>query len=303
MTVLIPDARLAMFGALIDYAGLFPPTSRDMESAVAGYRAARSSDEAWIAGRFLCPASRLQELAGVLVRTMEPGEAPWRVSVVFDADDSATEAAAFHNEMEPAATVDLVEARIPPGAGDEEGTAVFATAATVHEGVVPFLEVPRDGAVPATITRIAGTIGNTGRAGGAKLRCGGLTADAFPSTHEVAEFIIECTEAGIPFKTTAGLHHAIRHHDEELNVMRHGFLNVLTAAIAAHAGAGLLTIEAIIADTDPEAFEVGFAGVEWRGERVGASAIDETRSAGFIAYGSCEFEEPVEDLAGLGFLP
>ena len=43
VTVLIPDARQEMFRGLIDYAGLFPPASRDMAGAVAGYRAARDS--------------------------------------------------------------------------------------------------------------------------------------------------------------------------------------------------------------------------------------------------------------------
>ena len=305
MTVLLPDARQALFGALIDYAGLYPPASLDMDGAVAGYRSARGSSEAWMAGRFLCPVSRLEELAGILVATMEAGEAPWPIAVTFDLDPaaSATAAASFHAEMDPAATVHLAEARI--AAGSDAGTIaeLYDTALSISDTVVPFLEVPRDGALPATIDAIASAARTSLRPGGAKLRCGGVTPDDFPSTHEVAEFIIECTDRNLPFKTTAGLHHPIRHQDEELGVMRHGFLNLLTAAIAARAGAGMMTIEAIIADADPDAFEVTFGGVSWRGERVDGRAISETRNEGFIAYGSCEFNEPVDDLAKLGFLP
>lgn len=305
MTTIIPDARVAMFGGLIDYAGLYPPASRDMNGAVAGHRAARASHEGWIANRFLCPASRLEELACELVATMQAGEEPWRIAVTYDQDPAAgaAAAAAFHAEMTPAATVDLAEAPIPPAADAKTIAGLFTAAASINDTVIPYLEVPRNGAITATIDAIAGVVEEALRPGGAKLRCGGTTAEAFPSIHEVAEFIMACTEAGIAFKTTAGLHHPIRHHDEELDVMRHGFLNLLAAAIAARTGAGMLTVEAIIADTDPDTFDVNFGGVTWRGERVGSQAVDETRRLGFVSYGSCEFDEPVEDLAKLGFLP
>ncbi len=305
MTTLIPDARVVLFGGLIDYAGLYPPASLDMAGAVAGYRAARDSTEGWIVNRFLCPTSRLDELAGHLVATMEAGERPWPVAATFDLDPgpSAAGAAAFHAEMEPAASIVLAEARLPPDADRDAVARIFTTAASINGTVVPFLEVPRGISLPAAVTAIAGVAAEARRVGGAKLRCGGPTPDAFPSTHEVAEFIIACTETGIPFKTTAGLHHPIRHHDGDLRVMRHGFVNLLTAAIAARAGAGQLTVEAIINDTDPHAFDVTFGGIEWRGERIGSDAVEETRRDGFIAYGSCEFDEPVDDLAALGYLP
>lgn len=305
VTVLIPDARQEMFRGLIDYAGLFPPASRDMAAAVAGYRAARASAEGWIAGRYLCPATRLEELAGVLVTTMDRGEAPWPIGVVFDTEPaaSAAAAAAFHSEMEPAATVDLAETPIPPGSDTEAISRLFTTAASISKNVVPFLEVPRHDSIPTTVRAIAAVVNEVLRQGGAKLRCGGLSVEDFPSTDEVAGFIVSCTDHDLPFKTTAGLHHPIRHYDENLGAMRHGFVNLLTAAVAAREGAGVPTIEAIIADTEPGSFELSFAGVVWQGERIGSNAIGETRSHGFVAFGSCEFDQPVEDLAGLGFLP
>lgn len=305
MTVLVPDARHVMFAALIDYAGLYPPASLDMTGAVTGYRAARTSPEAWIAGRFLCPASRLEDLAAALVPSMEMGEPVWPVAVTFDLapGESAGAAAAFHTEMQPAAAVHLAEAAIPPGSDASAVASLITTALSINDTVIPFLEVPRDGAVPATIESIAAAVGAALRPGGAKLRCGGLTPADFPSTHEVAEFILECVARDLPFKTTAGLHHPIRHHDEDAGVMRHGFVNLLTAAAAARSGAGLLTVEAIIADTDPTAFDLSFGMVTWRDERLGTTDIETTRHETFIAYGSCDFHEPVHELADLGMLP
>ncbi|MDP9386274.1 MAG: hypothetical protein M3P50_13810, partial [Actinomycetota bacterium] len=59
----MPDARLALLGALIDDAGLFPPARKAMDRAIADHRAAQAGEHCWLLGRFLCPASRLEELA------------------------------------------------------------------------------------------------------------------------------------------------------------------------------------------------------------------------------------------------
>ena len=54
-----------------------------------------------------------------------------------------------------AAAVALAEARISPGADRDAIAALFTTAASVNDTAFPFLEVPRDAAMPATIASIA----------------------------------------------------------------------------------------------------------------------------------------------------
>src|SRR5450631_3594907 len=56
----------------------------------------------------------------------------------------------------------------------------------------------------------------------------------FPSDDQIAFFIAQCRDCGIPWKATAGLHHPRRHWDASLSVWHHGFLNVF--------GAGLLAV-------------------------------------------------------------
>ncbi|MGH3079153.1 MAG: hypothetical protein ACRDPZ_13360, partial [Gaiellaceae bacterium] len=68
------DARIALLERLIDHAPLFPPASMSMEDALAEDARVRAADTGWIVGRFVCPASRLDEL----------GSAPLRLSVVLD---------------------------------------------------------------------------------------------------------------------------------------------------------------------------------------------------------------------------
>src|SRR5437667_12825587 len=52
----------ALLSGIIDYAGLFPPANLPLEEAIRNYARYRTEPEAWMLGRFICPASRLKEL-------------------------------------------------------------------------------------------------------------------------------------------------------------------------------------------------------------------------------------------------
>src|SRR5579871_4947635 len=53
----------ALLAGVIDYAGLFPPAKLPLDRAVRHYARYRTEPEGWMLGRFVCPASRLMELA------------------------------------------------------------------------------------------------------------------------------------------------------------------------------------------------------------------------------------------------
>ena len=57
-TVLLGSVRAA-FGALIDYAGLFPPAKLPLDQARIEYQAASLGPHAWMLGRFIIPAPLL----------------------------------------------------------------------------------------------------------------------------------------------------------------------------------------------------------------------------------------------------
>jgi hypothetical protein len=110
------------------------------------------------------------------------------------------------------------------------------------------------------------------RGAAAKVRCGGETV---LSVADLAAFIRACREAGVPFKATAGLHHAVRTADE------HGFLNLLAAA-------GSDNVEEKLESDDVDEL----------------LAVDPRRARTALrAIGSCSFWEPVDDLKALGILP
>jgi hypothetical protein len=268
------DARTELLGGLIDHAALFPPASMAMPEAMEADRAARASEHAWILDRFIVPASKLGEL---------PAHAP-RLSVVLDGGEGDLER--VHEARVDGRTVELVEARIDPAWIPDTQQLVEAK---LGEGVRAFWELAPGRGLSGAVAAV-----REARAA-AKIRCGGATV---PPVDDVAAFVAACRDAGVPFKATAGLHHAIRHGEA------HGFLNLLAAAVFAHAdGLDQDELVPLLAEEDPAAFALDAHGLALHGHHADAAAIAEARGELFIAYGSCSFDEPVEDLAALGVLP
>jgi hypothetical protein len=81
----------------------------------------------------------------------------------------------------------------------------------------------------------------------------------------------------------------------------HGFLNILAAAaLAPHGDRPML--QRIVAEDDPAAFHFEDAALCWRDERIELGELESSRRTAFVAYGSCSFSEPVDDLEALGVL-
>jgi hypothetical protein len=288
-------------------------------------------------GRFCCPASCVAELAGTLPDDLSD----LRVSVVLDRAAAAADprgwdtrvaedlraAAGVGAATAGRARVELVEVRLPGAMGpDTVERDVFALQAAVADaglvGARSFAEVPLAPGwqhdVPLALAAIAAVRAQAGGADpamvgarrggdarpGAKLRCGGLTADAFPTPAQVACFVAGAAANGVPFKVTAGLHHALRHRDLATGVVHHGFLNVVGAAVLAHALAlDEETLAELVSETRAEAFSLTAEGFGWRDLRADPAAVAAARRELVVAYGSCSFSEPVDDLRDLGVLP
>jgi len=234
---------------LIDHAALFPPASMSLEDALAEDRAARESAYAQVIGRFVVPSARLSEI---------PGE--MRLSVVLSGADDLS--------LPPDQRIEAVELSLgspQPRPAD----LIKAYRALEPLGTETYFELVFDEGwrndVPAAIGAIAAVGGRV------KLRCGGAT---IPSVEQVALVIACCREASVPFKCTAGLHHAVHRGDE------HGFLNIL-AATTAPAG----RLEDVLAEEDAAELD-----------------LDEAGRSLFVSFGSCSWREPVDDLIELGLL-
>lgn len=298
---LVLDARTAAFAALIDYGGTFPPASLGMSAAVDVYRGLRTAPERWTMGRFLCRASDLHDLAGVATSGMTRGEAPWSIGVIVDMSPGAAASIAqeFQREMAPAMEVGAAEVRIEAAAGPDE---IVDAISSIDQDVACFIEVDRGADLAPQIAAIGVALRDGGMTGGAKLRCGGPTADSIPSVEEVTEFVWEASLAGVPFKATAGLHEPIRRFDAALGVERHGFVNLLLAAVAADQGEPRAVVADIVAETDRSAFGFGATTASWRHVAIPGSGIRRARRKGLLSFGSCDADEPIAELRTLGFL-
>lgn len=135
---------------------------------------------------------------------------------------------------------------------------------------------------------------------GFKLRCGGITADLFPDSEIVATAIHLCNEKNIPVKFTAGLHHLIRHYNEDVSTKMYGFFNVFGACmLSKRFHIDINQIEDILVDEKPENFAFSDLGMKWKDMEVPTSVINQSRNTFCMSYGSCSFEEPRDDLKHL----
>ncbi|HEY4433790.1 MAG TPA: hypothetical protein VGM99_05255 [Candidatus Cybelea sp.] len=291
-SVAASPAVFAAFASLIDYAGLFPPAQLSMPQAREEYRQARAGPYAWMLGRFIIPLKLLAE---------DGQNAPGPFSAIAAASEIERLAAL----RTAGAAIETIETPVTTGS-DDEGTVreslqqLRVRLDLLGLGDLPvYLEFVRS---PENSLSIESAFSAAAAASfGAKLRCGGVTRDAVPSVEEVARFIAVATAASVPFKATAGLHHPVRHFNAQSGFVMHGFLNILAAAaLAAHVD--LATLSRVVAEEDPNAFGFEASAMRWREQRIDVARLREMRERGFVAYGSCSFAEPVDDLTALGIL-
>lgn len=236
-----------------------------------------------LVGRFLCPVSRVGDLRASLDGRVE-GELV--VGLVCDTGVEALPEAVAAVEADARLVLGAVEARLPADATD----LAAATEDLIEwlPGTEAYVELPGSPGWPAALAVLADS------PYGAKLRTGGAEAAAFPTDAEVARFVEACVVDEVPFKCTAGLHHAVRHTDPATGFEHHGFLNLLLATEAAAHGTPLDQVEHVVAERDP-------ARLLRHLEQLDDTDAAVTRSF-FVAFGSCSVDEPVADLRAWGLL-
>lgn len=302
---------LKMFlSQIIDYAGLYPPASLPLEEAFANFVLYQQAEEAWMLSRFIIPAKRLEELPrfygslafSVLGRGGNDAN-EFLENLKLDIEDIR----AFRAMYGADALVDMFEVALPASVLEDSESAHdvvnSATEVLNMNGLTVFSEAPFGDGWHARAGRLMRVLRKfKDRHVGFKLRTGGVVADAFPSTEQVAWAIASARDAGVPMKCTAGLHHPVRHFNESVQTKMHGFLNVFGAGLMAVAN--YLTVEqiqSILEDEDPTNFVFDESGFGWKDLRVVTSSILHARNQ-LVSFGSCSFDEPREDLRALGLL-
>jgi len=304
MTIAASSIR-SLFARLIDYAGLFPPAKLDMSRTIENYARYLAGEDAWMLGRLIVPVARLDEFEQAAQHALRQSAAdetgPWQLSALTapagtaELEADLVRIAAFnqkHQDDESGlAVIEHIELR------GETPHAIESALDQITGELYPCFEIAIDQDPRALVSALAD--GDCA----AKVRTGGGTPDAFPSTANLARFLHACASANVPFKATAGLHDPLRHRDQNLGAEAHGFLNVFLAAALAQTD--LLEADEIAALLDEQsldAFTIGDDFIEWRNHRLRDDSIEDVREEFALSFGSCSFEEPIGDLKELGWL-
>jgi hypothetical protein len=320
----------ALLTRIIDYAGLFPPARLPLDVALRNYARYRSEPEAWMLGRFICPAARLREVTAL----HEEGQAgpPMLFSALGRGGASTTEFLAgleadldaidtFRTPHGERVIVDVLEVRLPaevlhPAHQEAVLGLLSSVAELIYEVQRPslsgiFFEAALGADWRATLSAVVAAVAEDNRlgthsahwTGGLKQRCGGSTAAEFPSPEQVAFAITVCRAAGVSLKFTAGLHHPFRHFDRGLQTPMHGFLNVFVAGVLAYARRlNEEQVRGIVADEDAGHFTFDETGLSWKEWRATTEEIAAIRGKAVLSFGSCSFDEPRDDLRALSLL-
>ncbi|NYF80061.1 hypothetical protein [Granulicella arctica] len=146
-------------------------------------------------------------------------------------------------------------------------------------------------------------------AGGyAKIRTGGVTQHAIPSVHEVAHFLSYCVTRHVPFKATAGLHHALRgihpltYAPDSERALMYGFINVILATSMLSLGGDIGVASALLEDSLPTSFSFDGECARWRDQRFAMYELVHVRENIMMGFGSCSFTEPLDEMKQLRWL-
>ncbi|HEY8562369.1 MAG TPA: hypothetical protein VIL74_18475 [Pyrinomonadaceae bacterium] len=285
---------------IVDYAGLFPPSQLSMPEAVINYATYRNSNYNWMLGRFVLPAARLDEFMETAREfILRDSKQSWRLAVLAGEDIYQTirQIEDFNAKHAPHVVCDVLEVRANTESKIEN------TVNALPKFMTAYFEIPLDDRLPDLVTALAIHKQR------AKIRTGGTSAEEFPPTRTIIRFIRTCLAANVAFKATAGLHHPLRcfkpltYEADAPRGTMNGFLNLFLATGFARAGFKPIILEEILEDEFEESFEFTENGVAWHGDYfLSTWQLGFVRQKSIISFGSCSFDEPIEDLQEIGLL-
>lgn len=285
----------------IDYAGLFPPASLALKPALQTFARDLETDESWMLGGFVLPTAKIAEAREFCSSLSRP--APFVISALGPKTENATQ---FLDELQKLAgtlrsiggtTLEVLqlEMALP---GDFDAGMISSASDSLRDLPVRAFWETTSGQAEQAIPLLS----ERSKTFGFKLRTGGVTAEAFPNSDQIALVLALSQRHRLPVKFTAGLHHPVRMFRDEVKTKMHGFLNVL--------GAGVLTfkhqwdqrrIAEMLEDEDQSSFVFDDVTFTWRDWSISAGEIDAARKR-VTSFGSCSFDEPRDDLRAMNLL-
>jgi len=297
----------ALLNQSIDYAGMFPPCSLALEAALRNHAQYVRSPDAWMLVAFVLPIEQFESAKQLLsefdpshiLRVAALGPKTANPDAFLDAlEDSEAAIRSLAGYDVDLISISHLEMLLPP----DIDLAVLKEARAIVGDLPVFWEAPPERAGQRIALLAEHNSDEEVASFGYKLRTGGVTADAFPTSAQIASALVTPAAYQLPIKFTAGLHHPIRQYRDEVKTKMHGFLNVLGAAVLAaehrwDAGQAATMLE----DENPHSFSFTDDYFAWREWKIDIERLRYRRR--FVrSFGSCSFDEPREDLRALKLL-
>lgn len=297
----------ALLAHSIDYAGMFPPCSLGLEPALRNQVEYVRSADAWMLNAFVLSIEQFNATKQLLsqfdaqhpLRVAALGPKTASADAFLDAiDDADTAIRSLSRHNVDLVSISYLEMFLP----HDVDVASLKEARSILGDLPVFWEAPPDRA-EQTIALLAEFNSDADSATfGFKLRTGGVTADAFPTSIQITKALVTPATHQLPIKFTAGLHHPLRQYREEVQAKMHGFLNVLGAAVlAAEHRWDTNQTGMMLEDENVDSFSFTDDFFAWREWRIDTKRLEYRRKF-VVSFGSCSFDEPREDLRALNLL-
>lgn len=276
-----------LFRELFDDASLFPPAALAMADAVSGHLRHQAAWYRAMSGPFVCADTRIPELSMAMTAA---GVAELDLALVLPGGAARLDSAVDGVFADPRLRIRAIELPIAASADTLDSVSEVAAALerTPLAGAAAFIEIPARQLTAEVARAVAG------HRYLAKVRTGGTAAEAFPDEPTLATCLATLVAERLPFKCTAGLHHAVRHSAADTGFEHHGFLNVLLAVAAALTSDRVEEVTAELADSAASRVAAKVSALD-------ADTVFAVRDL-FTSFGTCSTDEPIADLVTLGLI-
>jgi hypothetical protein len=311
------NSALRMFlRELVDYDGLQPPADLSIVEALETNLRERNSPHAWMLGRVVVPASRLEAVASHAllrdIRLASSGQ-PLPVCVVIDSADPRADYALVaryvFGERQPIAVRALWVA-ITKASSVDAGSRVRAVVQKLATAELPFtipvfLEAPRDTQV--FIGDLLDAIARERQAGRSMLcaavRCSGPRQDDVIDAADLAFFISTARRREIPM-VASGVHASVRRMNPKTGIFEHGIFNVIGAAVLSFAfDLNVQELAQMLLDERADHFQLNHDSFAWKERQVNKGAIFNARMSLARGVSTAHLHEIADALVSQGVLP
>lgn len=314
------SSKIALLSGAIDYAGMFPPASLDLNGTLqkaATYRL--MAKHPWLLNRIVLSLSEVKKLKTKTLFDSGANGSPWLLSVLGNPSPSNTHSdfvkcidwdfremrRVQERNYHSSCKLDLVsyEIKLPdtitqPGEAITSGEYIFPALEQIESiwlgEMDVYFEVSLEGTWQETlegVTRIMSEWLNENSQSpvfpGLKIRTGGKS---IPSPEQLATAIDACASNGLKIKATQGMHHPLTHGNQ------FGFVNFFAAVnFAFSLGSqefSLRDIEDCLKADNSKDFSFSPDSFFWKERELTNEQIESARKTHAAALGSCSLDEP-----------